>query len=240
MNNLAIFDIDGTLVRTGMMNHNLYFQIFEEQYGINLGDLDWSQARFSTDSGLMPFVFEQAWHRPPKDEEIAEVRKVFKAYWVEYLGSISAEEFAVPGAAEAVAMLREHDSWQVAVASGGWRALGQAKLASIGIETDSMPSAFADDAPARSQIITISHERAKDIYQKNEFDRVVYLGDAFWDVSAAARLGLGFVGIGADDDADKLRKAGAKAVIADYLDSEDLPGLLGEAPVPTLGEAVLD
>jgi phosphoglycolate phosphatase-like HAD superfamily hydrolase len=47
---------------------------------------------------------------------------------------------------------------------------------------------------------------------------VVYVGDAVWDVKAARNLGYRFVGIGSGANAERLRREGARRVLADYLD----------------------
>lgn len=237
---LAIFDIDGTLVRTGNTNQVLYERIFREEFGINLAELDWSQARFSTDSGLMPFVFEQARGRPPAPKDISRVRRLFKNYWEEYLSSVSPRQFSVPGAAKLLGLLRQDQQWGVALASGGWKDLGLLKLRGIGVGIDGLAAAFADDAPARTRIITTAVERARKIHKTPVFDRTVYVGDAFWDVAAAARLGLAFVGVGEGEAAEGLRSSGASLIIRDYLDQEGFMQALEQAPVPVHRDAPLD
>lgn len=237
---LVIFDIDGTLVRTGKTNQVLYERIFREEYQINLAELDWTQARFSTDSGLMPFIFEQARGRPPEPKDIAKVRRLFKNYWQEYLATVSPRQFAVPGAAKLLAMLREQSEWGLALASGGWKDLARVKLGGIGVKIDGIAGAFADDAQARTRIISLAIESARRAYKTPVFERTVYVGDAFWDVAAAARLGLAFVGVGSGETADDLRSSGASLVIRDYTDQAAFMHALGRAPVPVHRDAPLD
>ena len=52
------------------------------------------------------------------------------------------------------------------------------------------------------------------------FDRLVYVGDGIWDVRAARRLGIGFVGIGEGDREIQLREEGAEIVLPDYEDRD--------------------
>jgi len=58
-------------------------------------------------------------------------------------------------------------------------------------------------------------ERARLHYQQ-PFDWIVLVGDSDCDVSTAARLGLGFLGIAADANDRVLREAGAQFMLRDY------------------------
>lgn len=238
--NLAIFDIDGTLVRTGELNQQLYRQVFKDLYDIPLENLDWTKARYSTDSGLMPFVFEQAWGRLPSEAEVDRVREAFLAYWSDYLDQAPIDQFAVPGAPAAFNLLRGHRQWQVGVASGGWRVLGEMKLGHIGVRVSGLPRAFCDESPARTEIIALARAKAEQAHGGHGFERVVYVGDAFWDVAAAGRLGMGFVGLGNGDGEKKLREAGAEVVLTDYTDLDGFMTAMSAAPVPVPTKLNLD
>ncbi|MCR4413741.1 MAG: hypothetical protein NUV77_15080, partial [Thermoguttaceae bacterium] len=53
----------------------------------------------------------------------------------------------------------------------------------------------------------------------------VYVGDGLWDLKAARRLGIGFLGVAANGTA-RLREAGAEAVVADFADRGQVLRLL--------------
>jgi phosphoglycolate phosphatase-like HAD superfamily hydrolase len=57
---------------------------------------------------------------------------------------------------------------------------------------------------ARENIIEFSIERAKEHYGRNAFDSVIYVGDAEWDMIAARKLGIGFVGVTIKTFSEKL------------------------------------
>ncbi len=80
-----------------------------------------------------------------------------------------------------------------------------------------LPAAFADDAAEREEIARIAIARAR-IQHQQQFDRIIVVGDSDRDVTTAARLGLGFVGIAADANDAVLRTAGAQLVLRDYED----------------------
>ena len=73
----------------------------------------------------------------------------------------------------------------------------------------------ADDAHPREEIVRIAATRALP-GAGMEFERGVYVGDGVWDVRAAARLGIGFLGIGESEAEERLRAAGANIVLPDH------------------------
>ena len=72
-----------------------------------------------------------------------------------------------------------------------------------------IPAAFAEDGPSRESIVRAAIERAKAQYRVRHFERIVSVGDAVWDVRAARRLQLPFVGVGTGQRAVLLREEGA-------------------------------
>lgn len=71
-----------------------------------------------------------------------------------------------------------------------------------------LPAAFADDAAEREEIARIAIDRAR-FHSQQPFERIVLVGNSDCDVTTAARLGLGFVGIAADTNDAALRTAAA-------------------------------
>jgi phosphoglycolate phosphatase-like HAD superfamily hydrolase len=65
----------------------------------------------------------------------------------------------------------------------------------------------------------LQYEKSLDYYrQKNEFEKIVSVGDGVWDVRTAKNLNLDFVGIARGKRAGKLRQAGAEFLIEDFRD----------------------
>jgi phosphoglycolate phosphatase-like HAD superfamily hydrolase len=80
-----------------------------------------------------------------------------------------------------------------------------------------LPAAFADDAAEREEIARIAIARAR-FHRQQPLDRIILVGDSDCDVTTAARLGLGLVGIAADGNDAVLRAVGAQLVLRDYQD----------------------
>lgn len=62
--------------------------------------------------------------------------------------------------------------------------------------------------------------RAAKFYAQSCFDSVTYIGVGVWDGRASRALGFSFIGIAAEDRAQKLLAEGAQHIFVDYSDSE--------------------
>ena len=236
---LAVFDIDGTLTHTAGQSENNYTRIFKDEVGIDLSRIDWSRSRYSTDSGIMPWVFQQTLGRDPQPEEMDRLTSALLRGTQARLASCEPEKMTVTGAPRALERLAG-DGWRVAIATGGWRETALLKLDCAGIPIQDKAIAFADDAPGRSQIIALAVERAGVREGCAEFERVVYVGDAFWDLNAAGRLGYGFVGRAAPDKRERLLHHGAQYILSDFADYDLVLHYLEQAPIPELRIKSLD
>ena len=121
--------------------------------------------------------------------------------------------------------------WMSALATGGWGASARLKLAAAGVDTSGLPLICADDALTREELLRLAVARATERHGGG-FDRVVSVGDALWDVRAAAVVGWQFVGVARGVQADRLREAGADVVLPDLVDLTALLCALEGAGVP--------
>ncbi len=210
---LAIFDVDGTLLRTSGVDDECYVQAMDEVFGIRGMSTDWGSYSHSTDGAILADLIRERLGREPTAEDAAIHRSRFVTL-LEAVAAESPERFAqTPGAAAALAALPER-GWSAAIATGGWRASALLKLDRGRLDIAATAAAFADDALAREAIILHAAARAA----PGPSARVVYIGDGLWDLRAARRLGIGFVGIASGERAAALRAAGAAVVLADFSD----------------------
>lgn len=105
----------------------------------------------------------------------------------------------------------------MALATGGWGPSARLKLAAAALDEPGLVLACSSDAPTRPEILQLALRRARE-RSGADFDRVVSVGDAAWDVRAAAEVGWPFVGVGRGVRARALREAGAAIVVADFSD----------------------
>jgi len=97
----------------------------------------------------------------------------------------------IKGAKEFVGELCANDRFKVGLATGGWGPTAMLKLRYAGFVLNNMTLVSSDDNDERTKIM-------KQCVNKmgNSFERVIYFGDAEWDMNASYRLGWDFIGVG--------------------------------------------
>jgi len=214
--NLLVFDVDGTLTATNEVDTRCFAGAFLEVFGVAL-NTSWHIYPQRTDSGIIRHSFLEHFRRVPTATELDLFRERFLTLLEGEWRAAPHNFAAIAGAARAFTAIVEHGNYALALATGGWRASALFKLEKGGIPAAGVPAAFADDAAEREEIARIAIDRATVRYQQ-QFDRIILVGDSDCDVTTAARLRLGFVGIAADANDAVLRAAGASRVLRDYED----------------------
>jgi phosphoglycolate phosphatase-like HAD superfamily hydrolase len=226
--NLVMFDIDGTLTASDVMDGECFVQAVHDVCGFADVSSDWSLYRHCSDSGILDELFHTRLGRSPLSEEIAEVQ----AHFVHLLeASIAAQSLkAIAGAGEMIERLLAEPGIAVSLASGAWECSARLKLASAGLHFPQIPGAFADDAHAREDFMRASLQRVAEKYGREGFDSVVYVGDGAWDVRASRNLGFAFIGIGREPArVERLRAEGASVIFPDFTQGDAFRAALHEA-----------
>jgi len=229
---LAIFDIDGTLTKTVGVDEECFVRAFADTHAITGINTNWAEYDYVTDSGITLQIFEEQFGRAPDEAELLGLKDCFVGLLREQY-QINARLFAeIPGAAAMLARLEQESAWAVAIATGCWRASACLKLEAAGIKFDGLPAAFAEDGPSRERIVQAAVVKAAAAYQSHEFEKVVSIGDGLWDARTARQLGFAFLGVGSEERAEMLRRAGACRVIEDFRDFSRFFEHLDEARIP--------
>jgi len=229
---LVVFDLDGTLARTSVVDAECYARSLVDTLGVESVDTDWSRYEHVTDEGILTQLFMEAFGRVPSARERESIRDRFVDLLAERLAADATEFAEVPGAGSLVARLLDEPGWAVALATGGWRRSAEFKILHAGLPTAGLPSAFAEDGPSREAIVQAAIQRACRRYRRPKFERVVSVGDSLWDVRTARKLELPFLGVAEEPSASVLRTNGASHVLADYLDPTRCLRFLDEARIP--------
>jgi phosphoglycolate phosphatase-like HAD superfamily hydrolase len=216
--NLAIFDIDGTLTESVAVDEVCYIQAFRDVLGIEHINTNWLEYSFQTDSGLALEISRNHLGRDPSGAEISRLQSRFVALLGAAVEATGQPLREIPGASALLHRLEAHPGWHVAIATGGWKVSALFKLASAGLPVDGIPWASADDAYDRVEILRTAIGRASQHYGQDAFEKLVYIGDAVWDVRAAKALGIGFLGRAAGNKAGRLVEEGAPCVLPDFSD----------------------
>ena len=138
----------------------------------------------------------------------------------------------IPGASAFLTELHENPEWGIALATGGWKHSAEFKIRAAGLPLVNFPAAFAEDGPSREAIVQTAIDRASAWYQCGEFERIVSVGDAIWDIKTARQLNLPFLGVADEPRATLLRDNGARHVVENFLDPVQCLRWLGDAIVP--------
>jgi len=102
-----------------------------------------------------------------------------------------------------------------AIATGGWEHSARLKLSVSGLDRFELPLASSDDADARTKIMQIAARQVRELHAVE--DAVIScVGDGTWDLQASRLLNWTFIGIASGVQAERLRKAGAGYVQADF------------------------
>lgn len=225
---LVIFDIDGTLTNTNKIDENCFVRAFALEFGIFGINTNWAEYAYTTDSGITQQIFQEKLERLPSDEELVRLKARFvsllqKAY-------INNQDLfsEIPGSANVLAKLQLDPNCCVAIATGGWGESAKLKLQKANLPIEGIPWASANDALSREDIIKTAIIKAKNVYQVEKFQKVIFVGDGVWDVKAAYQLSIAFLGIGDH----KLTNVGATKVIKDFTNLEDFLKILSSAAIP--------
>ncbi len=231
---LAIFDLDGTLVRSDELDGACFVAAFHEALGIADVDTDWARYDHATDPGIAAQIIHERQGHEPSADDLVRLRSAFCTRLVE-AASRDGAYAPLPGAAGLLAALRARADWAMALATGGWRAAALFKIGRSGLGLGDLPTAFGEDGPSRQAIVRAAIARAQEQAGVDAFARRVCIGDGVWDVYTATRLGLPCIGVGPGGRAERLAAAGASHVVPDFTDLEAIFNALADATPPMSG-----
>ena len=184
----TIFDIDGTLVESFGFDDACYISAIRGVLGkVHIHD-DWSKYINVTDTGSLRQIMEE--NNIQEKEQIKEVRTKYGELIRQYLHSGGACR-PKEGAIHLINKLRASEDYKVGFATGGWRHTAKMKLRHAGFNLKNTVLTSSDDSDKRVEIME------KCLFALgNNFQRVVYIGDAQWDIEATEKLGWHFIGVG--------------------------------------------
>ncbi len=230
MKTLIIFDIDGTLLYSNKIDSKCFAESYKIVFGNAFPSIDWRDYPHVTDHTIFGTVFKKQFNRLVTEEELDR----FQTDYVQRLEQKrveSPEEFKeVPGARQAVENLLNDDRFAVGIATGGWQRPAAVKLRHVGIDYTNIFDSYADYKVTRDDIINESIANAR--LQHNDFQRIVYVGDAIWDVTTTRNMNLPLIGIRLKGDRHVLGNEGATHILQDYSDYGMFLEMVEGAEVP--------
>lgn len=213
---LVIFDIDGTLLFSNKVDSECFAQAYESQFGKPFPTIDWRKYPHVTDHTIFNTVIESHFGRPASFEDIQKQQEYFVQLLLEKR-SVRPEDFMeVPGAKQAIGRLLADEQFAVGIATGGWRRPAMIKMEHLGFPVHQLFASFADNKLTREEILTECINNAQLTHQ--DIQRIVYVGDAEWDITTTRNMQLNFVGVRINGDHQVLQNIGASAVVQNYSD----------------------
>jgi phosphoglycolate phosphatase len=218
---LVLWDIDGTLLNSGGVGHDLYDVVFLHLFGRSLEAFAPMAGR--TDRAIILDTLSRAGVAEPRryvDPFIAGLT----AQAPTVREAVAVRGHALPGAAAVLSGMhgRAHQS----VLTGNIRPVAEVKLAALGLrdELDLCIGAYGDDHEVRAELVGVARRRALAVHGNSPSGFVgtstVVVGDTPLDIEAALIAGARAVGVatGMYSAAD-LVAAGAHAVLPDLTDT---------------------
>lgn len=218
---LVLWDIDGTLLNSGGVGHDLYDVVFLQLFGRSLEAFAPMAGR--TDRAIILDTLSQAGVSEPRrhvDPFIAGLTA--QAPLVRE--AVAVRGHALPGAAAVLNGLhgRAHQS----VLTGNIRSVAEVKLAALGLRDrlDLCIGAYGDDHEVRAELVHVARRRALAVHGSSPSHFVgtstVVVGDTPLDIEAALAAGARAVGVatGTYSPSD-LIAAGAHTVLPDLTDT---------------------
>lgn len=225
---LILFDIDGTLVMADETDGACYAEAFQYTFGLTIPTVDWSEYRHVTDWGIMDQALGGLRRTCSTQAERRHFEQAYFEAWERAYAKSPDACRPIPGAAAIFEEVAARDDCVLALATGNSRAPGMFKLQCAGIDAQSVPGGFSNDAISRTLIIRTAIRRAM-----APGNAVVYIGDGLWDVRTCAALRIPFVGVDAVSDGEPLRNAGARTILRDFADAAQFWEAIASAKIPS-------
>lgn len=222
MSALILFDIDGTILRTGDHEHGAAFtHAFETIYGRPV-TLEGVPLAGMLDSQIARILFER--HSLDQTEADARLHEMMAAMGERYVTSIAERDTRarlLPGVTEAV-LASIHNRWAAGVLTGNARTVGEAKLRAAGLDLMLTFGAYGDSAVERGHLVEIGIDAAFETTgTRYTAAQTILIGDTPNDIAAARDAGTHVIAVATGRfDTAALRAHAPDTVLPDLSDTD--------------------
>ncbi len=222
---LIIFDIDGTLADTKAVDDKCYIQAFEEVFGFNILNGDWSNIKNVTDRGVADEILQTLRGKGLQDDEWEPlIDRFMELMHKEHQNDVSRFR-EIPGSAAFFEMIKNNSEYEIGIATGACSLSAKLKLETIGVDYRNIPFGNSDYSISREGILNYTLQKSKELYSNITFEETVYFGDAVWDYRTCKNMEIRLIGIDVLKDG-KLKSLGVEDVFHDYLSPEAIMNVL--------------
>jgi phosphoglycolate phosphatase len=219
---LALFDLDGTLVRAGDEVHHAAFEhacrvVFGAEVTVRSFELGGAVDRGLYDTAAAGLGMDPA----RAAQRFAEWAAIVGRYYTRRVGGDDRVGWVLPGVSEVLRKLRA-TGIAMAVATGSARAVGETKLAASGLADYFRAGAYGDEGPDRVSLLRRAVEDAGLRYGRRFLAaNAVVIGDTPADIKAAREIGARTIAVATGKyPADELDSLGPDATFADLTNAD--------------------
>jgi phosphoglycolate phosphatase-like HAD superfamily hydrolase len=212
---IALFDIDGTLLRAGGAGRCALELALAEVLG---GRDDLSLASVEFAGRTDPWIVAEGLAKHGVDPDEALVTEVLERYVAHLPGQLDrAQAFEVlPGAVQLLSILVDLGNVALGLGTGNTEPAAYAKLARGGLDSFFSFGGFGSDHSDRAQLLRIGLDRGLRHANDGGDARAVVIGDTPHDVRAAQAIGAECIAVSTGYyPAEALEAAGARIVVSD-------------------------
>jgi phosphoglycolate phosphatase len=212
---IALFDIDGTLLRAGGAGRRALELALAEVLG-GRDEVSFESVEFAGRTDPWIVAEGLAKHGVPADDAlIGDVLRRYVAHLPEQLRLAHAFE-VLPGAMELLRTLIARNDLALGLGTGNTEPAAYAKLARGGMDSFFAFGGFGSDHSERAELLRVGLRRGLRRATHDGEARVVVVGDTPHDVHAARAIGAECVAVSTGGyDAAALEAAGAPVVVSD-------------------------
>jgi len=227
---VIIFDIDGTLLFSNKIDSECFAETYQTIYQKPFPTIDWTYFPAVSDTVIFETVIQEQFGRVPDEVEVNTFRDAFVDLLIARREANPMDFQEVPGARAMIERLLQDERFIVGIGTGGWEKPARLKLNHIGVDVNQLILSGADGHYSREAIV--QEVLDNEVVKSADIQRVVYVGDAIWDVKTTRNMNLPLIGLRRKGDAHVLLDIGCSDVLADYLDQELFLDLVNTVSVP--------
>ncbi len=227
INNLILFDIDGTLLLTGGAGFRAMARAGRELYD---REIDWESVDPS--GSLDPLIFSQAASGAgiaPTEEERDRFRELYTRHMPEELARHPERLRLMPGIPALFDALRGRSDLLLGLLTGNFETTARLKIEASGLAwVEFAVGAFGGEAPTRAELVPVARARFEARHGRSiPPESVLIVGDTPKDVHCARENGCRVLGVATGrHSVEELRAAGADRAVEELTDPSPLFELL--------------
>jgi len=217
---LVFFDIDNTLVQSSSGHMEALLGSIGEIYGLEASS-DVINYHGMTDQEIIIRILSE--YEIDKATIKSRLQDCLTSMPGIYAEIVKAEKIVLlPGVCDLLSRL-EHSGIVLGLVTGNLEQIAHAKLKKVGIDHFFRTGGFGSDHINRTNLVKIAIQRAEALFDFGSRRRVFHFGDAPQDMQAGRGAGVVPIGVATGVfTAEQLISAGARKVVADLMDADEI------------------